>query len=127
VQNNQNYFTRLAFEGDRLHRNSPREYPAEIFEFGMPGIELFMHQAGDIWRVTEKHTGLLVCMAPDMDSAQKAAHCEIDKYGAEKFAALIKETVTNLNSGLEYDYGLKVWVDPSKEIKEPEISELPDD
>ena len=111
MQNNQQYFCRWnQTETDRLSLNGKREYPEEIFPFGNEDIELFAHHAEKVWRVTEKKTGLLICLGADMDSVVKEAHQFMETYGKDKFIELIKDTLAKLNDGKEFDYQKQEWV-----------------
>jgi len=109
LENNQHYFFRAIMEPNILKRDCQREYPREVFPFGSDGIELFAHEFGGIWHVTEKSTGLLVTRGNDHFTAYQNAQKFIDEIGKEKFIANIKDIYLKLNKGLEYDYLKKQW------------------
>ena len=127
MENNQNYFIRKSLPGQRLSRDSQREYPQEVFPFGMDSIELFIHGKDGAFTVTEKSTGCRIASGEDMDSVRADAQRVLDAYGHGEFIELIKRILRNLNDGLEYDYSEKKWVDHDRPIIAPEISEAPDD
>lgn len=126
MQNNGFHFVRLINDGERLHCNTDRKYPIEVYPFGSAEIELFAYE-DEYWRVNEKKTGLLVARGVDMDEAIKEAKRVIEAYGQEQFINLIQVIIEKLNLGLEYDYEIKYWVDPRKKILEPEIPEGADE
>lgn len=120
--NNGFYFVRVINEGDRLHNNTKRRYPSDVYPFGNEEIELFACE-DEYWKAIEKKTGILVARGIDMDSVVKEAFRVIDEYGRENFIKLIQEVIEKLNQCLEYDYAIKSWIDPKKMVLEPEIPE----
>jgi hypothetical protein len=94
----------------------------------MEGVELFAHQFEDIWHVTEKSTGLLVGRGNELFAARADAQKVISQIGREEFIEAIKDTLSKLNTGMEYDCQKKLWIDPGapKPIIAPEISGAPD-
>ncbi|MDD5510882.1 MAG: hypothetical protein PHI12_08730 [Dehalococcoidales bacterium] len=127
MENNGEHFIRMSLPTVRLSRDSQREYPKEVYPFG-EGMELFAHEYDGAWHVSEKNTGLVVGRGATMDEAVADSHRVIDQMGLAKFIASINETVSKLNSGMEYDYGRKEWVDPEKHPNvAPEISYAADD
>jgi hypothetical protein len=126
MQNNGFHFVRLINDGERLHCNTDRKYPLEVYPFGSAEIELFAYE-DDYWRASEKKTGLLVARGLDMDEAVSEAKRVIDEFGKEDFVNLIRLVLDNLNLGMEYDYAIKSWVDPKKRVIEPEIPEGADE
>lgn len=124
--NNGFYFVRIFDEGDRLHNNTKREYPREVYPFGSEEIELFACEA-EYWKAIEKKTGILVAREIDMDSVVKEAFRVIDEYGKDNFSKLVYEVLEKINQGLEYDYKIKLWIDPKKRNVEPEIPDGADE
>ncbi|MBN1690432.1 MAG: hypothetical protein JW901_05380 [Dehalococcoidia bacterium] len=129
MDNDQHFFFRLKTNPDRIRRDGQREYPKEVFPFGLPGVALFAHEYEGIWHVTEVSTGLLLTRGNELFAAHADAEKIINEMGREKFIAAIKDILSKLNEGLEYDCESKQWIDPDKPrpFIAPEISGGADD
>ena len=127
LENNLHYFIRKSLPGARLSRDCQREYPRDVFPFGVEGIELFAYGQDPNWSVTEKKTGCRIGNGETLELARADAQRVLDAYGHDNFVELIKRILKNLNEGLEYDYSQKKWIDPDVRLVVQEVGEGADD